>query len=619
VDLSSAIASALSGPRSAQAPLSIVPSSVGNAGTASPVARNPAVATTGSFGPMVATAGLERQLALFMQNQLRSETSDGSYADQVASVLNQLQNVFGMPGSKGSLDGVLNGFVAALQSLATGPNKPSAQKAALTAAQTLAKQLNSTTTGIQTLRNDVERDIGKSAGEANEAMAEIADLNTRLQGLGSSGSQSATLQDQRDNAINTLARYVDVRVVTDGANGVSVFTGSGVQLVGADSASAFAYTSPGTLDAMSHYDADAAKNGVGRLNIDVSGGASVDVVANRAIASGRIAADLKLRDQTLVQAQTQIDQLAASMASALSNKISAANMVAGQPSAFSVPTAGLLAGNTINLTYIDAGNFQRQIAIINVTDPDAPPLHTPGSHPGQIGVNFSAGMASAVAELNSALGHMHLRFGAAGSDLIVTDDGTRQATVKAASATTTVQTLASGNAELPMFTDGNAFYTGAVTGAGTQAIGLAGRIAVNPALTADPDKFSTYSALPTVAGNSTRPDFLLGRLTATKFSFSPATGLGSVLQPFQGTVTGYLQQVASQQGNASRLATQLQQGQSIVVSTLRQKLGSATPANMDGEMSNLIRVQDTYAANAQIMSVVQSAMQSLTQALPQAA
>ena len=104
------------------------------------------------------------------------------------------------------------------------------------------------------------------------------------------------------------------------------------------------------------------------------------------------------------------------------------------------------------------------------------------------------------------------------------------------------------------------------------------------------------------------------QLTSAKFSYSPSTGIGSSAQPFQGTVTSYLQQFINQQSNASTLANQLQQGQSVVVSTLQQKFNSTAGVNIDTEMSNLIAVQNAYAANAHIMSVVQSMMNTLLQA-----
>ena len=94
------------------------------------------------------------------------------------------------------------------------------------------------------------------------------------------------------------------------------------------------------------------------------------MVANNAISSGQIAADLKLRDQTLVQAQTQVDQLAATLSSSLSDQTTAGTAVTGPPAGFSVDTSNVLPGNTINLTYTNnATNAQQQISIVNVTDP----------------------------------------------------------------------------------------------------------------------------------------------------------------------------------------------------------------------------------------------------------
>ena len=75
-----------------------------------------------------------------------------------------------------------------------------------------------------------------------------------------------------------------------------------------------------------------------------------------------------------------------------------------------------------------------------------------------------------------------------------------------------------------------------------------------------------------------------------------------------------MQQFLGQQAAAASSATQLQQGQSVVVSTLQQKFNSTSQVNIDGELSNLIALQNSYAANAHVMSVVQSMMQTLMQA-----
>src|SRR6266702_4300337 len=342
--LSSALASAMSGLRANQAALSIVSSNVANAQTPGYVAQtsHQIEVATGGFGSTVLTTGVSRALDSYVQGQLRTETAGGGYADQVANILGQLQSVYGTPGGAGTLETALSTFTTALQALSTSSGATSAQAVAVSAAQSLAQQLNSTTGGIQSLRSNVEQDIGVSVGQANTAMAQIAQINTKLQGLSATDPAAATLMDQRDSAIDSLSKLMDVRVVTDGSNQTNVFTNSGIQLVGSGLASQMTFTSPGALSATSLYNSDPTKSGVGALNIKLPNGANLDMVANNVISSGRIGADLKLRDQTLVQAQTQVDQLAATMASALSDKTTAGTAVAGPPSGFDLNVSNVV-------------------------------------------------------------------------------------------------------------------------------------------------------------------------------------------------------------------------------------------------------------------------------------
>jgi flagellar hook-associated protein 1 FlgK len=617
--LSSALASAMSGLRANQAALSIVSSNVANAQTPGYVAQtsNQIEVATGGFGSSVLTTGVSRALDSYVQGQLRTETAGGGYADQTANILGQLQSVYGTPGGAGTLETALSNFTTALQALSTSSGAQSAQAVAVSSAQSLAQQLNSTTSGIQSLRSNVEQDIGVSVGQANTAMAQIAQINSKLQGLSATDPAAATLMDQRDSAIDSLSKLMDVRVVTDSSNQANVFTNSGVQLVGGGLASQMTFNSPGALSATSLYNSDPTKSGVGALNIKLPNGANIDMVANNVISSGRIGADLKLRDQTLVQAQTQVDQLAATMASALSDKTTAGTAVAGPPSGFDVDVSNVAPGNTLNLTYTDsATNTPHQVTVVNVTDPAALPLlNAANANPQRVGVNFSGGAASIASQLNAALGANNLQFSnPSGSTLRVTDNGTASATVNSASVTRTISSLTSGNPQLPLFTDGGSTYTGVITSQGSQITGLAGRISVNAALVTDPSRISVYSTSPvTPSGDTTRSDFLHSQLTTATFSYSPKTGLGSGSQPFNGTISNYLQQFLSLQSNASTQATQLQQGQSVVVSTLQQKFNSTSSVNIDSEMSNLIQLQNAYAANAHIMSTIQSMMTSLLQ------
>jgi flagellar hook-associated protein 1 FlgK len=622
MSLGSALATAMSGLRANQAALSIVSSNIANAQTPGYITQRSiqVEALTGDLGASVSVLGVNRELNQFIQTQLRSETSGGAYADQMATVLSQLQSIYGTPGEAGTLEAAFSNFTTALQSLSTTSGSSSAQISAAMAAQNLAQQLNATTQGIQTLRSNAEQDINISVGQANAAMTQIAQINSQLQGLKTTDPTAATLMDQRDNAIDLLSKLMDIRVSTDTNNQTTVYTTNGVELVGVQ-ASTLSFNSQGTLNANSQWSANPANSSVGTLSIKLANGAVIDMIETHSISSGQIAADLTLRDKTLVQAQAQIDQLAASVASALSDKTTAgtAAPAALAPKAgFDLDLSNVLPGNTINLTYTDTTtNTQHQLSIVRVDDPTALPLSNAGANPNNqvIGINFTGGMASVVAQLNAALGTSNLQFSnPAGSTLRALDNGTNTATVNAASVTTTVSTLVSGSAQLPVFTDGNTLYTGSITLYGAQQTGLAGRITVNAALLADPSKLTVYNTSPmTNAGDTTRPDFLYTQLTLGTFTYSPQTGLGTAATPFKATLSSFMQQFLSQQSNAATSATQLQQGQAVVVNALQQKFKSASGVNIDTEMANLISLQNIYAANAHVMSVVQNMMNSLLQ------
>jgi flagellar hook-associated protein 1 FlgK len=187
-------------------------------------------------------------------------------------------------------------------------------------------------------------------------------------------------------------------------------------------------------------------------------------------------------------------------------------------------------------------------------------------------------------------------------------------TVNSVSATTTATTLAAGNTQLALFTDGTAPITGAITGSGSQDVGLAGRITVNSAVLAAPSALVVYQTSPaTPAGDSTRPNFLLNQLAKTALTFSPTTGVGTTSAPFTGTIADFMSQVTSQQTQSANAASNLQQGQDVVVNALQQRFNSESGVNIDTELSNLITLQHAYAANARVMTTIQSMFTTLMQ------
>jgi len=615
MSLTQALATSTAGLRTTQAALALIASNVANAETPGYVRKTMTQQTSsaGSNGVSVRVGDITREFDQYIQRQLRVETAGGSYANMRSQFYSRLQQVYGEPGSDSALETIYNKFTDALQGLTTSPDSAAARSAVLSAAQVLAQQLNSMTTDIQSLRSDAEMGLSDSVARANNAMQQIAAINRQLASTTGNDASAATLLDQRDKYVDELSRLMDVKVVDSGHNQVSIFTNSGVQLVGVD-ASTLAFNAQGTVTPAAKWDRDPTKSTIGTLTLVSPTGGSMDMIANGSVRSGEIAAYIEMRDSVLVQAQTQLDQVAAAMSSALSDETVQGTAVAGPPAGFDIDTNGLLAGNTIHLSYTDTLTGKvHKVSIVRVDDPSALPLDpsaTIDPNDEVIGVDFSGGLSAVATALNAKF-NGKVNVTVAGTTLRMRDDGAaNNSDINAVTATRTLTGFNGGGGELPFFTDAGVPFSGAITSLGPQSLGYAGRITVNGALLSDPSRLVTYQT-GTPSGDATRPNFIYDQLTTASLPFSPDSGIGAANSPFSGPLGQYLRQVISAQGEAADNASSLASGQEVVVNALQERFSDGAAVNIDVEMANLLTLQNTYGANARVLSTVKDMFESL--------
>ena len=200
---------------------------------------------------------------------------------------------------------------------------------------------------------------------ANTLIQQIAQINGQLEGSSSSDGAAAALEDQRGQDVTQLSQLMNVRVVQNPDNQISVFTGNGQQLVANSEASQLSFDNAGTLSATAQWSADPSQDGVGTITLTVPGGSSTDLLADGAIQSGEIAAYVQMRDNILPQAQSQLDEMANQMSQALSNQTTAGTAVtSGAQAGYSVDVGSLLPGNTVTLSYTDGANTQHTVTIV---------------------------------------------------------------------------------------------------------------------------------------------------------------------------------------------------------------------------------------------------------------
>lgn len=618
MSLTQALTTALSGLNAAQASMSLVAGNIANSQTPGYVRKVPVLTenAVGSGSGSVQVSAINRVLDEFVQTQLRTESAGAAYTDVRANLFSQLQDVYGTPNASSTLESAFNTFTSALQALSTSPDDPTSRAAVVSAAQQFAQQLNTASAGIQGLRQQAELSLSDDVSQANTCLQQIAQLNEQLSAAGQDAA-AAALEDQRDSYISQLAKLMDIRVINSGNNQVTVLTTSGVELVGAK-ASSLSFDAQGVVTPQAVWNSDPAKRTLGTVTLTSPNGTRTDLVANGAIRAGEIAGYLDMRDNVLVQAQGQLDQLAAAMSGALSDTTTDGTAVtSGAQAGFDVDVGSLSAGNTISITYTDtATGTQHQMTLMRVDDPAALPLSdTATANPNDtvVGIDFSGGMASVVAQINAALGGTGMTASnPSGTTLRVLDDGAANTVdVDGVSATATANAVTGGVA-LPFFLDGTTPYTGAITSVGPQSQGLAGRISVNQAVINDPSLLVAYQSGIATA-DATRPNFLYAQMTGAALSYSPSAGIGTAGAPFSGSAGTYLRQIISVQGAAAANASNLKAGQDVVLSSLQQRFDRGSGVNIDQEMADLLSLQNAYAANARVMSTVKDMLASLMQ------
>jgi len=618
--LSTSLNTAIGGLNATQLGIGVVSQNVANAGTTGYVRRQ--VSTADSLSGLtigVQSSQVQRLLDKIVQHQLWQEASGAAYTSTRASALSNLDKLYGAPGSATALDTVFSKFTSALQSLQNDPSSYSLRSQVIDNATQLARQLNTLSNGVQALRSQAENGIATAVSKVNDLLGALTKVNARIV-ASPNDNASASLRDQRDLILSELSQYVDIKTTEDARGSVSVVTGSGTQLFDGQPAVTFSFDQHSAIGPDDQWSTDPTKRSVGTITMRDSSGNVSDAITNKIFRSGEIAANIELRDKTLVQAQAQLDEIAAQMSKALSDReIGGTAVTAGAASGFDVDMAGLQSGNTITLDYkVTPGGQTQRFTFVRVDSAASLPL--PASAGGDannrvVGIDFSGGPASVAAQIQAAVG-TGFTVSNTGSTLRIVDDGTagtRDVIGLTSRPTSTVLSSAGGTPELPFFVDGAAGtpFTGSYEG-GSQTTGFASRITINPALVADRSLLAVYSTSPATAqGDTTRPQLMLDRLTQSQRSFTNAVGLDGNNATSSTTIATFVQRVVSSQGQAVEAAKRLDEGQQVALASIQSRFQETAQVNVDQEMSMLIELQNAYAANARIISTVKEMMDVL--------
>lgn len=629
--INGSISAALSAIRSTQQQFGITSANIANQKTAGysrqSAASSALVANNGAvYG--VRSGAAERDIDLLVQKQWRVANSGSAYADIRSTVLSALDHYWGAPNSSGSLNALFSGFTGALQKLATTPHDKPAQGTAVAAAQSLANRLGQLSGNIQSLRQETEIKLSDAANHMNTLLSTVAGIDRQIVSVGASGGSTAALKDKLDAAIDELSSYVDLKVGTKANGGMTLSLSDGTQLYD-DTPVTFSFDQQGQVDASHSYSSDDSQRSLGTLKIATVGGADTDLFKTGAIRSGKIAAWKELRDKALVEAQTQLDMIAATLSKTTSTRSvngTAVSDATAKTAGFSLGLSGLTEGNKLTVDYVDssANPPKTQSVVFIAYDstkgkaPDGSFTAAPDDTVVGLDLSGSKDFATQIADkLNGLTGGSTVFSGtyAAASHKLEISVSTNSAfRLSQLTGEISSSSDSDGNPAFSLFVDSATGkpYTGLANGQETLN-GLAGRLIVSPKVVADPSLMVRYDTA-TQSGDGARPQGLLDALNDRLQSYSSAMGIGSSEAPFSGSFKNLLSQVTNARGSQTEDTKRVAEGQSIVSSNLKTRYDDSRAVNLDSELATLLQLQTAYSANARVLSSAQAMIDTLLHA-----
>ncbi|AXS41225.1 flagellar hook-associated protein FlgK [Breoghania sp. L-A4] len=618
--LSSALNTALYGLAFNQRQLDVTAANIASADTVGYTKKSVTASVYyGNDGQVIGVVGdqVNRSLDEQVQAQYRTSQADMEFINLMASYSSRVDELVGSLNDPGSLTQVMSDFVGSLADLASSPEDFTIRLTTMQNAKALASELNSATATIQRMRQDAETGISDTVDRINELVKNVGAIDQEIVLQKAGGFSATDLLDQRDRYLDELSGLVDLNIKEAENGSVRLHTTNGILLLDVY-ASDLRFDKRATISAESQWDADPALRGVGTLTLVAAGGSTTDLISTNGIGSGELGAYLAMRDDYLVTAQNQLDEIASQLSLALSNYTVPGTAAGGPnpaPAGFDIDLYNQLEkGNVATLTYTDVGSGEsRTVSFVRVDDPSQLPLaNSATANPSDtvFGIDFTAGTAdtaSIVAQIQTALGGTFTVSDEGGDVIRILDDGGTATSVTGLSANVTATGLTGEGTALPLFTDGvtNQSYTNALDGR-DQKIGYAGRITVNRALAEDSSRLVIYETSPeTLSGDPTRPQALYDALTKTAFQFDSASGIGTKTAPFNGSVVDYLTEMIAHQGALSAGIETSRAGQEVVSNNLRDRLDASSEVNIDEELARLIELQNAYSANARVMTIVQ--------------
>jgi flagellar hook-associated protein 1 FlgK len=260
----------------------------------------------GQFGGGVRVEGINRFVDAGLLADRRLADAAMSADQQNVDALSRLEQLLGGPDDAGSLGAKLAAFESALISASSDPASEMRLADVVMRLDDIAQTLRNNTRDVQGLRQDADAAIAIDIQNLNTSLVQVAELNEDILRLKSIGGDPSALFDARQQVVDKIAEIVPVRQIERDNGTIALMTPNGTTLLDARPVE-FGFVRTPTITGDMTFES-------GALNGITLDGVLLDPATGIGrLGGGSLGAAFELRDETLVDAQTSLDEIAADM------------------------------------------------------------------------------------------------------------------------------------------------------------------------------------------------------------------------------------------------------------------------------------------------------------------
>ncbi|AZV80109.1 flagellar hook-associated protein FlgK [Parasedimentitalea marina] len=290
----------------------------------------------------VQVVGINRNIDPAIQSGRRSTEAELGNAQVQADFYSQLTTLVGDISDPFSISARLTNFESSLIEAASSPDSgPRLDDLALQA-EALANSISEAAEGLRDMRTAAEGSIDVQVDIINQALKDVEKLNARIMVSEAGGMNTAALQDQRAQLIDTINEIIPVTMIQRDNGQVALFSEGGSILLDGKAAE---LTFDSVPDTMPHMTQD---NGLlSGLSIN---GIPIDTGPDGAIKGGTLAANFEVRDVFAVDAQADLDAMAADLIERFQDTSLDTTLGATDPGLFTDNGGFFNAANTVGIS-----------------------------------------------------------------------------------------------------------------------------------------------------------------------------------------------------------------------------------------------------------------------------